>query len=93
MLRVSPTEQSADISFERLTLVFPVLTDDIDVADIDSVHPKVGLSALDDGRLLVGDRNHREQLRTPCDARTTETTHDERTQLFDELLGRIEKHA
>jgi predicted nucleotidyltransferase len=68
-------------------------TDDVDVVDLDAVRPDVGLSALEDGRLLVGDREHREQLRAAYDARTTETTHDERMQRFDELLDRMEKHA
>lgn len=68
-------------------------TDDIDVVDLDTVRPAVGASALADPIVLVGDAEEAERRRQACEHRTTERTHEERMQRFDELLARMEKQT
>lgn len=68
-------------------------TDNVDVVDLDTISPKIGYSALEDGVLLVGSDEHRARLRNEYEARRTETTREERMARFDELLDRMEKNA
>ncbi len=68
-------------------------TDDVDVVDLDAISPDIGLAALEEGTLLVGDDEHRVRLRDEYDARTTEMTREERMARFDELLDRMEKNV
>lgn len=68
-------------------------TDDIDVVDLDAIPPEIGLAALEDGTLLVGDDEHRLRLRDDYEAGTTEMTREQRMARFDELLDRMEKNA
>lgn len=68
-------------------------TEDVDVVDLDAVRPKIGKAALEDGLVLVGDPGEAERRRAAFETRTTERTHEERMQRFDELLGRMENES
>ncbi|MFC6721075.1 type VII toxin-antitoxin system MntA family adenylyltransferase antitoxin [Halobacteriaceae archaeon SHR40] len=68
-------------------------TDDVDVVDLDGVSPEIGLAAFDDGRVLVEDVERSEEFREEYEAQTTESTHEERMERFDELLDRMERNA
>ena len=68
-------------------------TDDVDVVDLDAVRPKVGAAALEEGLVLVGDSDEAERRRAAFEARTTERTHEQRMQRFDELLAEMEDKA
>jgi len=65
-------------------------TDDVDVVDLDAVRPEVGVGALEDGLVLVGESDEIEKRLATLKRRTTERTHEERMQRFDELLARME---
>jgi predicted nucleotidyltransferase len=67
-------------------------TDDIDVADLDSVRPAVGAHALGTGTRLVGDRTLLEEYadRYERELERDEETHAERMRRFDALLERLE---
>ena len=66
-------------------------TDDVDVVDLDGVRPEVGASALEDGLVLVGERELAEALHARFEAGTQSRTHAERMRRFDELLARMEE--
>ena len=66
-------------------------TDDVDVVDLDAVRPEVGAAALEDGLVLVGTSEEAKRRRRAFEAQTTDRTHEERMQEFDELLGRMEE--
>lgn len=72
-------------------LASALATDDVDVADLDSIRPAVGRSVLDDGIVLVDDGcadEYEAQFTTA--ARNDADTHEERMQRFDEVLRRLE---
>ncbi|QIO20884.1 nucleotidyltransferase domain-containing protein [Haloarcula sp. JP-L23] len=67
-------------------------TDSVDVADLDSIRPSIGQSALRTGIVLVGDQDTvSEYLERFERERDTEQTHDERMRRFDSILGRLEE--
>jgi predicted nucleotidyltransferase len=71
-------------------LASALATDDVDVADLDSITPAVGRSVLEDGIVLVDDGcadAYEAQFRA---AREDAETHEERMQRFDEVLRRLE---
>ena len=64
---------------------------DLDVTDLEGIHPGVGLTALENGYVLIENPTLREQLEEyensyPED----EETHEERMPRFDSLLSRLE---
>lgn len=65
-------------------------TDDIDVADLDTVRPAVGLSALDTGIVLLGDEETLARYRERFEREGDEETHEERMRRFDGVLDRLE---
>jgi len=65
-------------------------TDDVDVADLDDIRPEVGLSALDTGIVLVGDKETLDRYREQFERDTDEETRNERMQRFDKVLDRLE---
>lgn len=72
-------------------LASALATDDVDVADLDSIKPAVGRSVLRDGIVLVDDdcaETYEEQFKTTVSA--DEETHEERMRRFDEVLRRLE---
>jgi Predicted nucleotidyltransferases len=79
----------------RLSLVVDLSqalgTDDLDLVDLDTVRPAVGLSALQDATLLVGDHDRREQLVSEFERRTETPTADQRRDRFDAALERLEE--
>lgn len=64
---------------------------DVDVTDLEGVRPAVGASALRTGVVLIGRQSRVDRLREDFESRTTERTHNERMQQFDELLERLEE--
>jgi len=89
-------EPSVEDSFRtRLTLGVALTralgTDDVDVVDLDTVRPAVGYSALVDGRLLVGDTERAEELKTQFDRERDPPTRQERRERFDDALERLEE--
>ena len=64
-------------------------TDAVDVADLDSIRPAVGASALTHGAVLVGEENDLETVRDRFDDEPDET-HEERMERFDSILDRLE---
>lgn len=64
--------------------------DDVDVADLDAIRPAVGLSALEDGDVLLGDdvaRTYRDRFREA--AVLDDETHEDRMRAFDAVLERL----
>lgn len=68
-------------------------TDDVEVVDLDSIRPGVGLSALDSGCLLVGDPSRVETLRDRFEREATKRSHEERMQQSDTILDRMKEHV
>jgi predicted nucleotidyltransferase len=87
---------AADRLDRRLDLIVDLVealgTDDVDVADLDSIRPSVGLSALQTGRVLLGDEavleDYRERFRTA--ALPSDELREERLRRFDAVLARLE---
>lgn len=79
----------------RIDLVVDLMealdTDDVDVADLSSIRPSVGASALRTGVAIVGDTDRIEALRERFEAASTTRTRDERLRAFDDLLDRLER--
>ena len=73
----------------ELSLAFG--TDDIDVVDLADVRPAVGYSALEQGRLLVGDPGRAEKLTAEFDSERERTTDQDRRERFDAALERLEE--
>lgn len=72
-------------------LASALATDDVDVADLDSIKPAVGRAVLRDGIVLVDDdcaEMYEERFETAAAA--DEETHEERMRRFDEVLRRLE---
>ncbi|ESS09274.1 MAG: putative nucleotidyltransferase [uncultured archaeon A07HN63] len=68
-------------------------TDDLDLVDLDTVRPAVGLSALQDATLLVGDQDRRDQLVSEFERRAETPTADQRRDRFDAALERLEERV
>ena len=81
----------------RLSLVVDLSqalgTDDLDLVDLDTVRPAVGLSALQDATLLVGDHERREQLVSEFERQVETPTADQRRDRFDAALERLEERV
>lgn len=65
-------------------------TNDVDVADLDSIRPGVGAAALRTGILLVGDGDVVDEYLDRFDRETQDETHEERMRRFDAILERLE---
>lgn len=81
----------------RLSLVVDLSqalgTDDLDLVDLDTVRPAVGLSALQDATLLVGNQDRREQLVSEFERQAETPTADQRRDRFDAVLDRLEERV
>jgi len=66
-------------------------TDNVDVVDLADVRPAVGYSALEHGRLLVGDLGHATELKARFDRDRTPSTRRSRRDRFDDTLARLEE--
>lgn len=66
-------------------------TDDVDVVDLDSVRPEVGRSALDGGRILVGETARAEELAREFTRAASQPTPAERRERFDDVLARLDE--
>ena len=89
-------DESVDDRFRaRLTLGADLAralgTDDVDVVDLDDVRPAIGYSALDRGRVLVGDPDRAKKLAATLERERESSTPRERRELFDETLARLEE--
>ena len=67
-------------------------TDAIDVADLEAIHPGVGLAALENGYVIIENPTLREHLKEDYENSypEEEETHEERMRRFDSLLSRLE---
>ena len=65
--------------------------DEVDVTDLDTVRPAIGASAIEHGIVIVGDDKRVEQLHDDFTGRTTERTHEERMERFDDALDSLEE--
>ena len=89
-------DESVDDRFRaRLTLGADLAralgTDDVDVVDLDDVRPAVGYSALDRGRVLVGDPDRAKTLAAALERERETSTSQERREQFDDTLDRLEE--
>lgn len=66
-------------------------TDDIDVIDLDDVKPEVGYSALEHGRVLVGESERATELAHRFEQQVSRPTQAERRERFDDILARLEE--
>lgn len=64
-------------------------TDAVDVADFATIRPRIAVSALEHGSILVGSEKQAESLRERFERRITAMTHEERMDRFDDLLARM----
>lgn len=89
-------DESVDDRFRaRLTLGADLAralgTDDVDVVDLDDMRPAIGYSALDRGRVLVGDPDRAKKLAEAFEREREASTSRERRERFDETLDRLEE--
>ena len=64
---------------------------DLDVADLDSIRPAVGLEAIRQGILCVGDQQRRAEYRHTFEQDVTPPrTHEEQIERFDEIIEALE---
>jgi len=80
----------------RIELVVDLMetlgTNDVDLADLDTIRPEVGLQAIETGRPLLGDEGTRQEYRKRFERdASTMDTHEERMRDFDALLRRLEE--
>ena len=61
------------------------------MVDLADVRPAVGYSALEQGRLLVGDPVRAEKLTAEFDSERERTTDRDRRERFDAALERLEE--
>ncbi len=66
-------------------------TDDVDVADIDGIRPEVGVSALGEGIVVLGDPDRAERLRKQFAKRAPTRTDADRRRLIAQLLTEMEE--
>lgn len=69
--------------------------DAVDVADFESIRPDIGLSALQTGTVLVGEKDQIEQLLDDLEQEVTtdEETHEDRMRRFDSILEQLEANV
>ena len=81
----------------RLSLVVALSqtlgTDDLDIVDLGTVRPPVGLSALEDCIVLVGDDSRVDDFLTEFECRADLPTADQRRARSDVALERISEHT
>jgi predicted nucleotidyltransferase len=66
--------------------------DDIDLADLNTIRPEVGLQALETGLTLIDNQEAHEEYRDQFEREASSVgTHEERMQQFDAILTRLEK--
>lgn len=80
---------------QRISLIVSLTdalgTDAIDVADLEGIHPGVGLAALENGYDLIENPTLRAQFKEEYeDSYPDEETHEERMRRFESLLSRLE---
>lgn len=80
----------------RIELVVDLIetlgTNDVDLADLDTIRPEVGLQAIETGLSLLGDDETEQEYRKQFERNaSTMKTHEERMRSFDALLRRLEK--
>lgn len=87
---LSPS-QRLDKRIELTTeLMTNLETDAVDVADLETIRPSVGRSALESGDVLLGDRSTVQAFRRQFEPEQTDAdTHDDRMQRFDSILDRL----
>jgi predicted nucleotidyltransferase len=67
-------------------------TDTVDVADLDSIRPEVGHTAVNTGHLIVGDPQTIEEYRNQFEREATSPgTHEQRMEQFDTILDRLDE--
>lgn len=66
-------------------------TDDVDVIDLGTVRPSVGLSVLADAIVLVGSSDRVDRLTREFEQRAPETTRASRRERFDDVLAKLEE--
>ena len=72
-------------------LVLSLGTDDVDVADLETIRPEGREAALTDGTVLVGDRSTVEAYRKRfARERADDDTHNDRMERFDAILERLD---
>jgi len=88
-----PETQRLDRRTDLVVDLMEVLdTDGIDVADLDTIRPEIGLQALETGYVLVGDRTTLEEYRDRFEREAPPVkTHEERIHQFDAILDRLEE--
>jgi predicted nucleotidyltransferase len=81
-----------EVRIELTTALAKALgTNDVDVTDLDSVRPEVGVRAVETGTVLVGDQETLEEYADRYErASGAEETHAERMRRFDDILERLE---
>lgn len=82
----------------RIELVVDLMealgTDDVDLADLETIRPEVGLQAIETGQSLLGGEATREEYRKQFEREaSTRGTHEERMDNFDALLRRLEERV
>jgi predicted nucleotidyltransferase len=89
---LSPTERLERRIDLTGDLIDALGTDDVDVADLDTIRPEVGLSALRTGCVLLGTQDVIEDYRERFERETTidEDTHEQRMRRFDSILEQLE---
>ncbi|MFP8890781.1 type VII toxin-antitoxin system MntA family adenylyltransferase antitoxin [Natrialbaceae archaeon A-CW2] len=81
---------------QRISLIVSLTdalgTDAIDVADLEAIHPGIGLAALENGYVIIENPTLRERLKEDYENSypEAEETHEERMRRFDSLLNRLE---
>ncbi|MFC7041708.1 type VII toxin-antitoxin system MntA family adenylyltransferase antitoxin [Halonotius sp. GCM10025705] len=68
-------------------------TDDLDIVDLETVRPEVGLSALEDCIVLVGDADRVDDLLAQFERRVEPSTADQRRARFDAALEGVEERV
>ena len=68
-------------------------TDDLDLVDLETVRPEVGLSALQDSLVLVGDDVRVDSLISQLERQAEIPTADQRRDRFDAALDRLEERV
>ena len=67
-------------------------TDDVDLADLETIRPEVGRQALEKGQTLIEDKEIHQAYRDQFEREASPVgTHEERMQRFDALLSRLEE--
>ena len=75
-----------------LDLMDALKTDDIDVSDLDTIRPEVGIEAIRSGTILIGDEDRLHAYQQDFkEARSGHAeSHEERMQRLDDIVDRLE---